>query len=223
MRIVPRTESREGLSGLIVMIYLRRRMMKIRILDASRELQFGMTTEGPRIELRLYSPRLWAMAAMNGETNSSGERARKTGAMKWWIERRKFRLSSAFLQKRSSYLTNLISTSRLLYHFLFCKGRVYLPVGFQRRLLADSGGCRGNSLEKLCTHLRFKFVMVNRWYEAQYSWFLGLLRRAMLHISECQGDFDTFTYRQLTTHVWFPSLHAGGLVYARRDLGLSFP
>lgn len=47
-------------------------MMKIWIVDASKELQFGMTTEGLRIELRLCSPRLWAMAAMNGETNSIG-------------------------------------------------------------------------------------------------------------------------------------------------------
>lgn len=97
--MVPRMGSREGLSGLIVMIHLKRRMMKIWIVDASRELQFGMTTEGLRIELRLYSPRLWAMAAMNGETNSIGERARKTGAMKWRIERRKFRPSSAFFLK----------------------------------------------------------------------------------------------------------------------------
>lgn len=45
----------------------------------------------------------------------------------------------------------------------------------------------------------------------------------MLHISEYQSDLDTFPYRQLTTNVYFHSLHAGGLVCARRDLGLSFP
>lgn len=48
----------------------------------------------------------------------------------------------------------------------------------------------------------------------------------MLHISKRQSELGIFAYRQLTTHVYFPFLHAGGLgglLYARRDLGLSSP